>query len=100
MSANHEHFRILRHPVITEKSYAAQGSNNQYIIQVAPDASKNQVKAAIESIFDVTVQKIQVINLPGKEKRRGTHVGRKTGRRKAVIRLVEGQSIPDMMEEV
>jgi len=100
MSANYEHFKILRRPIITEKSYAAQGANNQYTIQVLPDATKVQVKAAIESIFDVKVAKVQMINLPGKEKSRGGHVGHKTGRRKAVIRLVEGQSIPDMMEEV
>ncbi|MDQ6961137.1 MAG: 50S ribosomal protein L23 [Mariprofundaceae bacterium] len=100
MSANYEHFKILRRPVITEKSVASQGENNQYVIQVAPDANKNQVKAAIESIFEVKVEKVQVINLPGKEKRRGNHVGRRTGSRKAVIRLSEGQSIPDMMGEV
>jgi len=100
MSANYEHFRILRRPVITEKSYAAQGANNQYTIHVSPDATKKQVKAAVESVFEVKVEKIQVINLPRKEKSRGNHIGHKTGRRKAVIRLVEGQSIPDMMEEV
>ena len=93
MSANREHFNTLRQPVITEKSYSASGDANQYTFRVATDATKRQIKDAVEAIFEVDVEKIQVINMPGKEKRRGIHTGRRAGYRKAMIRLAEGQSL-------
>ena len=93
MSAKYHHFNTLRKTVITEKIYAATGEANQYVFRVAPEATKVQVKAAVEAIFDVKVEKVQVLNLPGKEKRRGAHVGTRAGYRKAVVRLVEGQSL-------
>lgn len=93
MSASYKHMNTLRQPVITEKSYIARAAANQYVFRVATDASKVDVKAAVEAIFEVQVEKVQVINVPSKEKRRGAHVGRRSGYRKAVVRLVEGQSI-------
>jgi len=98
-SANINHFNILRQPVITEKSYAGTGAANQYTFRVARTASKTQVKAAIEAIFEVSVDKVQVINMPGKPKRRGATSGTRSGYRKAVVRLAEGQTL-DMAEEV
>jgi len=93
MSANYENFNTLRQPVITEKSYTASGDSNQYTFRVATDATKQQIKAAVEAIFEVDVEKVQVINVPGKEKRRGANVGRRPGYRKAMIRLAEGQTL-------
>jgi large subunit ribosomal protein L23 len=93
MSAKYHHFNTLRKPVITEKSYTATGEANQYTFRIAPDATKVQVKAAIEAIFEVKVEKVQVINMPSKEKRRGVHSGTRSGYRKAIIRLAEGQSL-------
>lgn len=93
MSANREHFNTLRQPVITEKSYSASGDANQYTFRVATDATKRQIKDAVEAIFEVDVEKVQVINMPGKEKRRGIHEGRRAGYRKAMIRLAEGQTL-------
>ena len=98
MSATYKDFNVLRQPVVTEKSYAANGNANQYTFKVAVDATKQQVKAAIENVFEVQVEKVQVINVPGKAKRRGYHLGRRPGYRKAVIRLAEGQSL-DVAEE-
>jgi len=93
MSATYKHMNTLRQPVITEKSYISRGESNQYIFRIAREASKLDVKAAVEAIFEVNVEKVQVINVPGKEKRRGAHAGRRAGYRKAVVRLLEGQSI-------
>lgn len=93
MSANREHFNTLRQPVITEKSYSASGDSNQYTFRVATDATKRQIKDAVEAIFEVNVEKVQVMNIQGKEKRRGMYVGRRAGYRKAMIRLAEGQSL-------
>lgn len=99
MSANYENFNTLRQPVITEKSHTASGDSNQYTFRVASDATKQQIKAAIEAVFEVDVEKVQVINVPGKEKRRGAHTGRRPGYRKAMIRLAEGQTL-EVAEEV
>ena len=93
MSATYKHMNTLRQPVITEKSYIARGENNQYVFRVARTATKSDVKAAVQAIFEVNVEKVQVINVPSKEKRRGMHVGKRSGYRKAVVRLLEGQSI-------
>ncbi|RLL53488.1 50S ribosomal protein L23 [Mariprofundus sp. EBB-1] len=99
MSANINNFDILREPVVTEKSYAGTGDANQYTFRIARDASKTQVKAAVEAIFEVEVDKVQVINMPSKPKRRGQHAGTRSGYRKAVVRLAEGHSL-EIAEEV
>jgi large subunit ribosomal protein L23 len=93
MSANINHFNILRQPVVTEKSYAATGVANQYTFRVDTEATKSQVKAAIEAIFEVQVERVQVINMPSKPKRRGQNMGKRSGYRKAVVRLAEGQTL-------
>lgn len=98
-TANINHFNILRQPVITEKSYAGTGAANQYTFRVARTATKQQVRAAVEAIFEVVVDKVQVINMPSKPKRRGATVGTRSGYRKAVVRLAEGQTL-EMAEEV
>ena len=93
MSAGYKDFQLLRRPVVTEKSYDGQARANQYVFRVARDASKPEIRRAVERIFDVRVERVQVLNLPGKPKRRGAHPGRRPGYRKAVVRLVEGDSI-------
>lgn len=93
MSATYQDFNTLRRPVVTEKSYTATGASNQYTFRVDRAATKAQIKRAVEEIFEVKVDKVQVINMPGKEKRRGMHVGRRAGYRKAVVRLAEGHSL-------
>jgi len=99
MSANINHFDILRQPVITEKSYSGTGAANQYTFRIARSATKSQVKAAVEAVFEVKVDKVQVINMPSKPKRRGAHTGARSGYRKAVIRLAEGHTL-EVAEEV
>lgn len=95
---NISHFDILRSPLVTEKSYEASASNNQYTFRVSRDATKAQVKAAVQTIFEVNVDKVQIINMPSKPKRRGMHSGTRSGYRKAVIRLAEGETL-EMTEE-
>lgn len=98
MSATSEDFRTLRRPVVTEKSYAAQGATNQYSFRVERSATKQQIRHAVESIFEVKVEKVRVMNMPGKPKRRGAHDGFRSGYRKAVVRLAEGETL-DVTEE-
>lgn len=99
MTAHYNHFNVLRKPVITEKSYSATGNANQYTFKVAKDATKIQVKDAIEAIFEVKVSAVQVMNYQGKQKRRGMHLGRRPAYRKAVVRLQDGHSL-QVAEEV
>jgi len=93
MNPTYDDFNTLRRPVVTEKTYAATGATNQYTFRVDSAAGKQQIKHAIEAIFEVTVDKVQVINVPGKAKRRGEHTGRRSGYRKAIVRLAEGQTL-------
>ncbi len=99
MNPTINHFDTLRQPVVTEKSYEATGAANQYTFRVARTATKLQIKAAVEAIFEVKVDKVQVNNMPGKPKRRGARTGSRSGYRKAIIRLAEGETL-DMAEEV
>ncbi len=93
MSAGWNDFETLRRPVVTEKSYAAQGAANQYTFRVERRATKQQVKQAVEAIFGVDVEQVRILNLPGKPKRRGMREGRRPGYRKAIVRLAAGQSL-------
>jgi len=89
---------VLRAPHVSEKAtYAAE--NGQYIFQVAPDANKREIKKAVEALFEVTVTSVRVINQKGKTKRFGTRVGKRTGLRKAYVRLAEGQELELMNVE-
>jgi len=97
--ATFKQFNVLRRPVVTEKSYGAISANNQYTFRVAKEATKADVKASIEAVFDVKVEKVQVISIPSKEKRRGVHAGYRPGYRKAVVRLAEGHTL-EVAEEV
>lgn len=98
MSAKYEHFQLLRRPVVSEKAYNATGANNQYTFLVAAEADKIGIKRAVEAVFGVKVDRVQVMNVQGKIKRRGLRVGRRTGYRKAVVRLAEGHSLEAMEE--
>lgn len=95
-------YDILRRPIITEKSSFQSGKLNQYAFEVAKDASKQQIKEAVEKVFDVTVVKVNVINVPGKRTRRARSRRlkmRRSGYKKAIVTLVAGDSI-DVFEGV
>ena len=79
---------IIVKPIITEESMDAM-ADGKYTFVVDKKANKNQIKSAIEEIFDVKVDKINTINMMGKEKRMGVHVGRRPSWKKAIITLTE-----------
>ena len=79
-------------PVITEKA-TLLSEQNKVVFQVAADASKDEIAAAVEALFKVNVTKVNTLNVKGKTKRfRGT-LGRRSDIKKAVVTLAEGQSI-------
>jgi large subunit ribosomal protein L23 len=86
------YYDIILSPVITEKSTMA-AENNKVVFNVRKDASKPEIKAAIEALFGVKVEKVNTLVRKGKVKRfRGT-VGRQSDVKKAIVTLAEGQSI-------
>jgi large subunit ribosomal protein L23 len=92
-----ELYEILRYPHVTEKSSHQNTKLKQYVFRVASDVTKGMIKDAVEKIFEVSVVRVNVINVPQKSTRRGTKNRRLTIRRpkykKAVVTLVPGDSI-------
>jgi large subunit ribosomal protein L23 len=80
-------------PLVTEKGTIVGEKANQVIFRVRPDASKDQLRTAVEQLFKVTVLKIHTANFLGKERRRGRTVGRKPNWKKAYVTLKAGDKI-------
>ena len=87
-----KHYDILRSPVITEKSTMAS-EHNQVMFNVAKSATKPQIKAAVEKLFEVKVKAVNTLVRKGKEKRFRGRVGRQSDVKKAIVTLEEGHSI-------
>jgi len=85
-------YDIIRSPVITEKSTLVSEAN-QIIFNVAGDAAKPEIKAAIEALFHVKVKAVNTLNRKGKEKRFRGRLGRQSDVKKAIVTLEEGQTI-------
>ncbi|MDR0700826.1 MAG: 50S ribosomal protein L23 [Azoarcus sp.] len=85
--------QVLLAPQISEKATWVADKHGQVIFKVAPDATKPEVKAAVEALFKVDVESVQVLNVKGKEKRRGRIAGRRKGWKKAFVSLKSGQEI-------
>lgn len=86
------YLNIILAPVVTEKS-ARVGEAGQYVFKVAKDASKPEIKKAIEHLFKVTVKSVRTSNVKPKEKRTGRRMGTRSGWKKAFVALSEGHDI-------
>ena len=84
---------IIIRPIITEKSMKLTDADNKYTFEVAKGSNKTQVRQAIEAIFNVKVEKVNILNVRPKTKRMGKYVGKTNAVRKAVVKLAEGQTI-------
>ena len=82
-------YDIIKKPIITEKS-AIQMENNKYTFEVDYSANKTEIKQAIEEIFEVKVDKVNVVNSIAKSKRVGRYIGKTNRLRKAIVTLKEG----------
>ena len=85
--------KVLVAPLISEKSSVAAEQNNQYVFKVTTDATKPEIKAAVELLFEVKVDSVKVANVKGKTKRFGQRMGRRSDWKKAYISLQAGQEI-------
>jgi large subunit ribosomal protein L23 len=86
------HYDILQAPVISEKAYAGM-ERGVYTFWVSPKATKTDIKDAVQKAFGVQVIGISTMNVPGKRKRVGKFIGQRNDRKKAIVRLAEGQTI-------
>jgi large subunit ribosomal protein L23 len=89
-------YDVLRRPLVTEKSSYQSGKLNQYSFVVADNATRKQVKDAIETLYDVTVEKVNIINTTAKRGRRLRSrrlLIRKPAYKKAIVTLAEGQTL-------
>ena len=84
--------QILISPVVSEKSYSLI-EDNKYSFRVHPKAHKTQIRQAVEDLFDVKVEGVNVVQVRAKPKRRGFHRGKKPGWKKAIVQLREGHEI-------
>jgi large subunit ribosomal protein L23 len=84
---------VLIAPHVTEKTATAMQNHNQYTFRVKRDATKTDIKAAVELMFEVKVTGVQVVNEPGKARRFGKVIGRTQDWKKAYVSLAKGQAI-------
>ncbi|HEV7356737.1 MAG TPA: 50S ribosomal protein L23 [Steroidobacteraceae bacterium] len=84
---------VLIQPHVSEKAATVAEKANQYVFRVRDDASKAEVKSAVELMFEVKVEGVNLLNRPGKTRRFKNMPGKRTGFKKAYVRLQDGQSI-------
>jgi len=93
-------YQILRRPVITEKGLAIKEKENTLVFQVAKEATKTEIKEAVQAIFKVKVDSVRTANYPGKERRRGRFAGYRPDWKKAYVRLKEGEKMPEYAQNL
>ena len=88
--------KVLKAPHISEKSTMVAEKLNTIVFKVATDATKAEIKAAVEKLFEVKVEAVRTLNVMGKTKRTGARVGKRSAWKKAYVTLVPGQDIDFM----
>jgi large subunit ribosomal protein L23 len=91
--------KVLVEPLVSEKSARLADRARQFVFKVVPDASKPEVRQAVELMFDVKVASVQLANVKGKVKRFGNRLGRRADWKKAYVTLQEGHDINFMGAE-
>ncbi len=84
---------VIVRPILTEKSANVQEYQNTYVFEVGVGANKNQIKLAVEQLFDVQVSAVRTVRVRGKIKRFGRHYGKRSNWKKAYVQLAEGDVI-------
>jgi large subunit ribosomal protein L23 len=85
--------QVILGPHISEKSTAAAEGANQVVFRVRRDASKAEIKDAVELLFEVDVKSVTVVSMPGKRRRFAMRMGRQSSWKKAYVRLAPGQDL-------
>ena len=91
-------FDVIRRPVITEKGLEIKELQRTLVFEVARQASKPEIKRAVEAAFKVKVERVRTVNVPGKFRRRGLHGGYRPDWKKAYVRLKSGEKMVEYLE--
>jgi large subunit ribosomal protein L23 len=92
-------YKVVFGPHISEKATIVAEGNSQYVFRVANDATKPEIKKAVEQLFDVKVLSVRTLNQKGKTKRTQRGLGKRNDIKKAYVRLAEGQEIDFLAAE-
>lgn len=92
-------YQVIRYPHVSEKTARLQADSNQYVFEVRTDATKKEIKEAVEKLFEVNVEQVQVVNMKGKVKAFRFKVGRQNDWKKAYVRVRAGEVISDLQPE-
>ena len=90
---NIEAYQIIKSHVATERSTSLREKNNEYVFEVDKKANKHQIKEAVQNAFNVKVDSVRTIVMPGKVRRMGRNVGKTPTWKKAIVRLQKDQTI-------
>ena len=93
MSSKERLMQVLIAPHVSEKAATVAEKGNQVVFRVLRDATKPEIKAAVELMFEVKVDSVNVINVAGKAKRFGGRIGKRSDSKKAYVKLAAGQTI-------
>jgi large subunit ribosomal protein L23 len=93
-------YSVIRRPLITEKALTTRELQGALVFEVAANASKSEVKQAVEQLFKVKVASIRTASVVGKERRRGKFSGYLPDWKKAYVRLKAGEKVPDFAAEL
>ena len=92
-------YEVIRRPLITEKTTALKETQRSLCFEVHRDASKPEIKKAVESLFGVKVQDVRVANVHGKVKRQGRYMGRRPDWKKAYVVLKQGEKMIEFFDQ-
>jgi large subunit ribosomal protein L23 len=93
-------YQILRRPIITEKGLSVKETQSTLVFEVAPAATKTEIREAVQYIFKVKVASVRTANFPGKERRRGKFAGFRSDWKKAYVRLRAGEKMPEYAQNL
>jgi large subunit ribosomal protein L23 len=93
-------YQIIRKPVITEKGLGVKETEATLVFQVAPKATKTEIKEAVQAIFKVKVDSVRTATFQGKERRRGRFAGYRPDWKKAYVRLKKGEKMPEYAQNL
>ena len=93
-------YTVIKRPMITEKGLGAKETEGTLVFEVAADATKTEVRQAVEILFKVKVSAVRTANFLGKERRRGKFTGYRPDWKKAYVRLKAGEKMPDYVNNL
>ena len=93
-------YTVIRRPLITEKGLSVKETQNTLVFEVAPKATKTEVKQAVEVLFKVKVAAVRTSTVAGKERRRGKYAGYRPDWKKAFVRLKAGEKMPEYVNNL